>query len=218
MQLRISFSKLHGSLGLPLAARRELRDHAGRHRLRGLAAGIGMHLGVHDEYHDVLARGENMVKPAIHRHTNRYARQHTITSLSPRYSKSSPTVASCDKVTALYSFPSHALAHRGTWSVMCYRLSLLQQAAPANLAKQPCLPCRTSNMLTDSQPGIKLANIIAIGTVHLHDIFFLDKSGSRLGELLLHLAAPATPHAKLLDLTLALALVALGHSSSHRAA
>ena len=52
-------------LGLHLAARRELRDHAHGHRLGGLAACVGVDLGVHDEDLDVLAKGENAVKPAM---------------------------------------------------------------------------------------------------------------------------------------------------------
>ena len=69
-------------LGLHLAARRELRDRSvyatlrqcrpcglehgsRRRRLGGLPARVGAHLGVHDEDLDVLAKGENAVKPAM---------------------------------------------------------------------------------------------------------------------------------------------------------
>ena len=52
-------------LGLHLAGRRELSDRAGRRRLGGLPARVGVHLGVHDEDLDVLARGKDVVKPAV---------------------------------------------------------------------------------------------------------------------------------------------------------
>ena len=51
-------------LGLLLAGDGELGDRADRRGLGGLAAGVGVDLGVHDEDIDVLARGENVVKPA----------------------------------------------------------------------------------------------------------------------------------------------------------
>ena len=41
-------------------------DHGSRRRrLGGLAAGVGVHLGVHDEDLDVLAQSKNEVKPAV---------------------------------------------------------------------------------------------------------------------------------------------------------
>ena len=52
-------------LGLDLAGRRELRDRADRRGLGGLAASVGVHLGGHDEDLDVLARGKDVVKPAV---------------------------------------------------------------------------------------------------------------------------------------------------------
>ena len=47
-----------------LAGRRELRDGAARRRLRRLAAGVRVHLGVEHEHVDVAARRQHVVEPA----------------------------------------------------------------------------------------------------------------------------------------------------------
>ena len=47
-----------------LAAGGELGDSAGRGGLRALSAGVGVHLGVHDDDVDVLAAGQDVVQTA----------------------------------------------------------------------------------------------------------------------------------------------------------
>ena len=52
-------------LGLDLAGGGELGDRAGGRGLRSLTAGVGVHLGIHDENLDVAAGSEHVVQTAV---------------------------------------------------------------------------------------------------------------------------------------------------------